>query len=156
MTEHSAVTYRSARQGDVDSIVAFQLAMAKETEDIELHPPTVISGVRTVFESPELGRYFVAEQDGQLVASLLITHEWSDWRNRTVWWIQSVFVIPDRRKQGIYAGLYLYIKSLCENDSSLAGIRLYVDRRNDSAQQVYLRLGMNGDHYQLFEWMKEF
>lgn len=156
MTDPSAVTYRSARRGDADSIIAFQLSMAKETEDIELHPPTVTSGVRSVFDRPELGRYFVAEQSGHLVASLMITNEWSDWRNQTVWWIQSVFVTPDSRKQGIYAGLYLYVKSLCESDSSLAGIRLYVDRRNDSAQQVYLRLGMNGDHYQLFEWMKKF
>jgi predicted GNAT family acetyltransferase len=73
-----------------------------------------------------------------------------------VWWIQSVYVISEARQKGIYAGLYNYVKEIVKNDSSIGGIRLYVDKRNTRAQQVYARLGMNGDHYQVFEWMKEF
>jgi GNAT superfamily N-acetyltransferase len=98
----------------------------------------------------------VAEQDGQILGSLLITHEWSDWRNGTVWWIQSVYVVPEARRKGIYAGLYAHVKELAQADPKVRGIRLYVDRRNTRAQTVYTRLGMNGEHYQVFEWMKEF
>jgi ribosomal protein S18 acetylase RimI-like enzyme len=85
---------------------------------------------------------------------LLITYEWSDWRDGVVWWIQSVYVRPDARQKGVYAGLYQHIKELVGNDPEVSGIRLYVDRRNTGAQQVYARLGMNGEHYQVFEWMK--
>ncbi|MEO8036720.1 MAG: GNAT family N-acetyltransferase, partial [Acidobacteriota bacterium] len=104
---------------------------------------------------PALGRYFVAESGGRVVGSLMITFEWSDWRNGMVWWIQSVYVIPPERKRGIYAGLYEHVKSITSHDRGVRGIRLYVDRRNAVAQKVYTRLGMNGEHYQVFEWMKE-
>jgi len=89
-----------------------------------------------------------------VVASLMITPEWSDWRNGMVWWIQSVYVVPELRKQRVYAGLYEHVQRLVRGDDSVKGIRLYVDRRNASAQAVYARLGMNGEHYQVFEWMK--
>ena len=85
----------------------------------------------------------------------LTTYEWSDWRNGVVWWIQSVYVVPTARGQRIYAGLYDYVKSFATMDENVRGIRLYVDQRNSSAQQVYARLGMNGDHYRVFEWMKD-
>jgi GNAT superfamily N-acetyltransferase len=128
--------------------------MARETEDMELDASICSRGVAGVFEDPSRGRYFVAESDGQIVASLLITPEWSDWRNGVVWWIQSVYVRPDMRKQRVYGGLYDHVRRLAEATDSVKGIRLYVDRRNTDAQAVYRRLGMNGDHYQLFEWMK--
>lgn len=146
--------YRPAILADLPTIVAFQLAMAHETEDLELDEAVCTRGVQTVFDREELGQYFVAEQNAQVVASLLITYEWSDWRNGLVWWIQSVYVTPAARQQGIYAGLYEHIKKLVQADETLRGIRLYVDERNKRAQAVYTRLGMNGEHYRVFEWMK--
>jgi len=140
---------------DASAIVQFQVAMARETERLELNSTICTAGVQAVLQRPENGRYFVAEIGGQVVASLLITYEWSDWRNGLVWWIQSVYVLPQFRRQGMYRGLYAHIRSLAEADSSVKGIRLYVDRKNSPAQQVYRSLGMDGDHYQVFEWMKE-
>jgi len=148
------VTYRAARIEDRDDIVEFQLAMANETEDVALDRATCSRGVEAVFTDPEKGRYLVAESSGRVVASLMITYEWSDWRNGNVWWIQSVYVRSEMRQQRVYAGLYEYVREIVENDPGIRGIRLYVDRRNTRAQQVYARLGMNGEHYQVFEWMK--
>lgn len=149
------ISYREAAPEDAPAIVDFQLRMARETEDVELDSPTVHRGVDAIFGNPDLGRYFVAELDGNIVASLLITYEWSDWRARTVWWIQSVFVVPEARRRGIYGGLYRHVLDLAGRDETIAGIRLYVDRRNVAAQDVYTRLGMNGEHYLVFERMKE-
>ena len=148
------VTYRSAHPSDRDVIVDFQAAMARETEDVSLDRDICTRGVAAVLADPSRGRYYVAESAGRVVASLLLTYEWSDWRNGMVWWIQSVFVIPEMRGQRVYAGLYEHVKQLAESDDAIRGIRLYVDRRNTRAQQVYTRLGMNGEHYQVFEWMK--
>ena len=149
-------TYRQATSADISEIVDFQIAMARETEDLELDPEVVSKGVAAVFDNTSRGRYYVAERDGHVIGSLLITYEWSDWRNGAVWWIQSVYVVPEARRQGVYAGLYARVKELAEADPQVRGIRLYVDRRNARAQAVYMRLGMNGEHYQVFEWMKEF
>ncbi|MBS1808061.1 MAG: GNAT family N-acetyltransferase [Acidobacteria bacterium] len=146
--------YRSATIDDTATIVAFQLAMARETEDLELEEAVCTRGVQAVFARTDLGQYYVAEQAGRVVASLMITYEWSDWRNGMVWWIQSVYVSPEARQQGIYAGLYAHVKAIVQADDSLRGIRLYVDERNKRAQAVYTRLGMNGEHYRVFEWMK--
>lgn len=148
------VTYRDAERNDAPAIIAFQLAMARETEELELDRGVLQRGVEAIFTDPSLGRYFVAEQDGRVVGSLLITYEWSDWRAGMVWWIQSVYVEPDYRRRGIYAGLYLHVRSMMESDPAIRGIRLYVDNRNVTAQQVYARLGMEGEHYRVFEWMK--
>ena len=150
----SDVRYRDASPADATAIVDFQIAMAHETEDVDLDRHTVIRGVDAVFTDPSLGRYYVAEADGEVVASLLITYEWSDWRNGTVWWIQSVYVVPEFRGQGVYAGLYAHMRALVEQEPSIRGIRLYVDNRNVPAQKVYARLGMEGEHYRVFEWMK--
>jgi GNAT superfamily N-acetyltransferase len=130
--------------------------MARETEDLELDPEVVSKGVAAVCDDGVRGRYYIAERDGRVVGCLLITYEWSDWRNGSVWWIQSVYVVPECRRQGIYAGLYAHVKGLAGADPNVRGIRLYVDRRNARAQTVYTRLGMNGEHYQVFEWMKDF
>jgi GNAT superfamily N-acetyltransferase len=152
----NTTNYRDARLSDIQEIVDFQIAMAEETEQLQLDRTICSSGVRAVLENPDLGRYYVGESNGSVVASTLITYEWSDWRNGVVWWIQSVYVLPEARKKGVYAGLYRYLQALAQADSHVRGIRLYVDRRNQEAQKVYSRLGMNGDHYQVFEWMKEF
>jgi len=143
--------YREARLSDADRIVEFQIAMAVETEQIRLDRMVCTAGVAAVLRDEKLGRYYVGEIDGEVAASTLITYEWSDWRNGMVWWIQSVYVLPGERKQGVYAGLYRYVQELAQADDHVRGIRLYVDRRNAPAQQVYTRLGMNGEHYQVFE-----
>src|SRR5215470_16147170 len=105
---------RAATVTDASNMIAFQLAMARETEGIELDEPTVTRGVHAVFDDPSRGRYFVAASGPEVVASLLITYEWSDWRNGNVWWIQSVYVLPQFRRQGVYRGLYAHIRSLAE------------------------------------------
>ena len=150
------IDYRQATPSDVSVIVDFQLAMALETEELALDREVCALGVKAVFDDPSRGRYFLAQSEGTVVASLLITYEWSDWRNGNVWWIQSVYVRPAFRGQRVYAGLYEHIQRLVQADDGIRGIRLYVDRRNVSAQTVYTRLGMNGEHYQVFEWMKTF
>jgi len=150
------IEYRPATPSDVPVIVEFQVIMARETEELELDAAICTRGVHALFSNPSLGRYFLAESDGVVVASLMITYEWSDWRNGMVWWIQSVYVRPEFRQQRVYAGLYEHVKRLVEADEGLRGIRLYVDRRNVRAQEVYARSGMNGEHYLVYEWMKTF
>jgi GNAT superfamily N-acetyltransferase len=148
------IACRAGLSTDLEPIVAFQLAMARETEELDLDPAVLTRGVEAVFSDPAKGRYFVAESDGKVIASLMLTFEWSDWRNGLVWWIQSVYVVPDFRGRRVYASLYDHIQRLAADDPAIRGIRLYVDRRNVRAQEVYTRLGMNGEHYQVFEWMK--
>ena len=148
------VQYRDGRPDDAEAIIDFQIAMARETEDVKLDRAILTRGVQAVFADPSKGRYFVAESDGRVIGSLMITYEWSDWRDGTVWWIQSVYVIPEFRRRGIYAGLYSHVRALVEPKPEIRGIRLYVDNRNVPAQQVYRRLGMEGEHYRVFEWMK--
>ena len=150
------VQIRKAKPEEAIKIVDFQLKMALETEQIILDETTLNEGVKKVFLHPEKGEYYVALVNNTIVASLLITFEWSDWRNRTIYWIQSVYVDKAHRRQGIYATMYAYIKELAKNDPAVGGIRLYVDKTNTSAQKTYSSLGMNGEHYQVFEWMKVF
>jgi len=147
--------FRAARGQDIPAIVQFQLAMARETEGLVLDEDICTAGVRAVFGHPERGLYYVGEINHIVAGSMLITYEWSDWRNGVVWWIQSVYVLPQFRRQGIYRGLYSCIQAMARADESVRAIRLYVDRRNISAQKLYESLGMNGDHYQVFEWVKD-
>lgn len=150
------VNFRSANQNDIPKIVDFQVRMAMETEKLKLDPDTCRQGVRAVFSRPTLGTYHVCANGPELIGALLITPEWSDWRNGLVWWIHSVYIEPACRGQGHFRRFYTYIKKLAEADSLIRGIRLYVDHSNESAQAVYKKIGMNGDHYRLFEWMKTF
>ena len=145
---------RQATQEDHKSLVDFQLAMAHETEGIVLHRPTVELGVQAVLNDSAKGNYYVAETNGQVVASLLTTFEWSDWRNGTILWIQSVYVKPAFRRNGVYRKMYAHIKELVKQNNNLNGIRLYADKTNLPAQKTYENLGMNQDHYTMFEWMK--
>jgi len=147
---------RLAKIDDSHTIAGFQLKMAIETENLKLDNETVQKGVKAVFEKPKLGQYFVAENDGKIIASMLTTFEWSDWRNAQVWWLQSVYVLPEFRQQGIFKKMYEFVKTLAKKDEKVGGIRLYVDKTNVRAQEVYKAVGMNGEHYQVFEWMKEF
>jgi len=145
---------RKANETDSASIVEFQLAMALETEQLQLHQPTVTKGVAAVFADSSKGTYYVAILDEKVVGSLLTTFEWSDWRNGTVLWIQSVYVRPEFRKRSIFSHLYKYVQESVATNPDLRGIRLYADKTNTSAHKVYEHLGMTAEHYQMFEWMK--
>ncbi len=148
------IDIRKAENSDRDPIARFQVAMALETEQYNLDLFTVQNGVSAVLTNDTLGAYYVAIVENEVVGSLLTTYEWSDWRNGTVLWIQSVYVDSSYRQRGIYAALYSYVKRLVASNDSLVGIRLYVDESNKKAMEVYARLGMNGEHYRVFEWMK--
>lgn len=145
---------RLSNEIDYQQIVAFQLAMAKETEGIELDKQIVEEGVRSVYRDPQKGKYYVAVKNEKIVGSLMLTPEWSDWRNNWVMWIQSVYIIPEMRRKGVFKKMYDHIVESVSSNQDVAGLRLYVDTSNINAINVYTRLGMNGDHYKLFEKMK--
>ena len=142
---------RLAEKSDVGALVGFNLAMALETEGKSLAAETLKPGVDAVFSDENKGFYVVAEDEGSIVGGLLVTFEWSDWRNKWFWWIQSVYIQPDNRGQGIYRRMYDFIKDLAEARGDVAGFRLYVEHDNVHAQQVYERVGMERSHYVLFE-----
>jgi ribosomal protein S18 acetylase RimI-like enzyme len=139
---------------DIPIIAEFQVRMALETENMQLDPATVDKGVSTVFDDPAKGKYWLAESAGKVVGCLLTIPEWSDWRNGTVLWIHSVYVPPEHRQHGIYKKLYSHLKEMVQTSSDYRGLRLYVDKSNLKAQKVYESLGMSGEHYHLYEWMK--
>jgi len=145
---------RKATRKDIEIIAGFQVLMAKETEDLDLNPSIVKKGVSAVFDDPHKGFYMVTEEAGEVVASLMITYEWSDWRAKTTWWIQSLYVKPKVRKQGIYRALCEYLKTQVKDDDTVGGIRLYVVKGNARAQRAYEALDMDGEHYKLYEYMK--
>lgn len=146
---------REATIKDIPHLLDFQLKMALETENITLEISSLTLGVNRLFKDPTKGRYYVAEEGDEVMGCLMTTYEWSDWRNGTVLWIQSVYVAREHRGKGVYKNMYEHIKQLVIDDPDLRGIRLYVDKRNDSAKEVYSTLQMNGEHYQVFEWMRE-
>jgi GNAT superfamily N-acetyltransferase len=148
------ISIRKAIPSDAPLIIDFQLKMAWETENIKLVTETVTKGVDAVFHDQSRGQYYVAESDGRVVASLLLTYEWSDWRNCNVWWFQSVFVVPEFRRHGIFRKMYNHIRQLAE-DQDIAGLRLYVETKNSRAQKTYKALGMNSEHYAFYEWMRK-
>ena len=128
--------------------------MAQETENKDLIPEVILAGVRSLFERPSRGFYIVAETDSNVVACLMITTEWSDWRNGVFWWVQSVFVQTDYRRRGIYRSMYGFVKELAEKEPGVCGFRLYVEQDNSRAQDTYRALGMAQSPYCLFEELK--
>jgi GNAT superfamily N-acetyltransferase len=154
MNFQSMITVRKATLKDAPAIIDFQLKMARETEKLALDTETVTKGVNGVFEDPSRGQYYVADDSGKIVASLLITCEWSDWRNCNIWWFQSVYVVPEHRRQGIFRKMYSFIKLLAE-EQDIAGLRLYVETKNIRAQKTYEALGMSSEHYSFYEWMRK-
>src|SRR5262245_2859728 len=120
--------------------------MARETEDLELDVATLTNGVRAILEGRQPGGYRVLEEDGRIRAQLMVTYEWSDWRNKVVWWIQSVYVWPEFRRTGAFRTLYQSLAAEARA-AGAGGLRLYVDERNTRAQSTYRALGMNGAHY---------
>ena len=143
-------TVRPARPEEAETIAAFQVAMARETEDKGLDPQRLARGVASVFANPARGRYLVVERDGRVQGSLLLTLEWSDWRDAEFWWIQSVYVRPEARGQGAFGALYRAVEAEAR-DRGAAGLRLYVEHDNEHAQTVYGGLGMSASHYRMFE-----
>ena len=148
------INIRKAQFTDAPPIIDFQLKMAWETEKMKLVPETVTRGVYAVFHESSRGQYYIAETEGNVIASLLITYEWSDWRNCNVWWFQSVYVLPEYRRQGVFRKMYSYVKQLAEKQG-IAGLRLYVETKNEKAQKTYEALGMSSEHYSFYEWMRE-
>jgi GNAT superfamily N-acetyltransferase len=146
------IIIRKATPADAPAIISFQQAMAMETEGLELKTEFITPGVKAVFDDPGKGEYYVAEDQGKVVASLMITYEWSDWRNANVWWFQSVYVIPEYRRSGIFRMMYGFVRSEGEKEG-IAGLRLYVESENHRAQKTYEAMGMDGSHYRMFEWM---
>jgi len=147
------ISIRRATLADIDRIITWQMAMAQETEGLVLDRVTVTRGVTHVFESPNVGYYLVADVEGQPSGCMMVLSEWSDWRAGRVLWLHSVYVEPEMRALGVFRSLYEHVKNLVANDESLRGVRLYVDKSNKKAADVYRKLGMASVHYDLFEWM---
>jgi len=145
------ITIRSAAPADAGSIAAHNAAMALETENVHLDPNRLRLGVDAVLNDPAKGFYAVAEAEAQVVGQMMVTFEWSDWRNGTFWWVQSVYVQPPYRKQGVYRRIYEHVLREAKSRNDVCGVRLYVDKDNRTAQQVYERLGMNPAHYAMYE-----
>lgn len=150
------INIRKGNPEDIKTIAGFQQAMAQETENIKLDDNILSKGIRAIFDDPSKGQYFVAEFEGKVIASLMTTFEWSDWRNSTVWWLQSVYVLPEFRKQGIFRKMYKHVKSEVEKQPNVSGIRLYMVTSNTVAASTYEAVGMDGERYRMFEWMKEY
>ncbi len=144
-------TLRPASLDDLDALVSFNAAMALETEGKTLDMELLRQGTRAVFDSSQRGFYLVAEVDGSPVGSLLVTYEWSDWRNGWFWWIQSVYVRPECRRMGVYSAMHRWILNTARSRPDVCGVRLYVDRNNDAARKTYRSLGMSESHYDMFE-----
>ncbi|RJF98573.1 GNAT family N-acetyltransferase [Noviherbaspirillum saxi] len=139
---------------DADIIAEFNRAMAFETEGKKLLADVIGTGVVALINNPALGFYLVAEESGQVVASLMITTEWSDWRNGIFWWIQSVYVRPESRRKGVYSRLYQYIRDFAAREPGVCGFRLYVEKDNLNAQRTYKNLGMHETDYKIYEEMR--
>lgn len=147
----SPINIRQANAQDAQAIADFNSLMAMETEAKTLQPETILGGVQNMIANPAYGYYLVAEQDGQLIGSLMVTSEWSDWRNGLFWWIQSVYIRKEWRRQGIYRQLYAMVKTLAAQDGNICGFRLYVEKDNLKAQQTYQSLGMTATDYLIYE-----
>ena len=142
---------RKAQMRDASAIAAFNRAMALETEGKLLIPEVVGAGVQRLLKDPSLGFYVVAEHGGQVVGCLMVTNEWSDWRNGLFWWIQSVYVQAPWRRKGVYRQLYDFIRTLAQADPGICGFRLYVEKENAVAQSTYDALGMSRTDYLIYE-----
>lgn len=142
---------RFAEPRDIQSLVDFNQAMAMETEGKTLDSAILSKGVAAVFDDDRRGFYVVAEDESRIIGGLLVTYEWSDWRNGWFWWIQSVYVIPEYRGKGIYSLMYRYIKEEASKRGDVCGYRLYVEKENIHAQKVYEKLGMDETYYLMYE-----
>jgi len=146
-----SLSIRQATPADAEDLIAFNQAMAYETEGLRLATETLHAGIHTALSDPAHGFYLVAERDGRVVGSLLVTFEWSDWRNGQFWWIQSVYVLPQYRGNGVYRTLYTAVRERARARDHVCGFRLYVERNNTRAQRTYAALGMAPTPYLMYE-----
>lgn len=144
---------RLAVAADAATLAGFNRAMALETEAKCLPMETLLPGVQAVLRDPRHGFYVVAESESGIAGSLLVTYEWSDWRNGRMWWIQSVYVRPDFRRRGVYRTLHEFVRDRARAAGDVVGIRLYVERENAAAQRTYAALGMTETPYRVYEEM---
>ncbi|MGS0676411.1 N-acetyltransferase family protein [Shewanella sp. 0m-4] len=142
---------RKGQMADLQALVNFNQAMAEETENLVLDATTLTKGVNTLLTSAEKGFYLVAEVDGEIAGSLMVTFEWSDWRAKDYYWIQSVYIRPENRRQGIYGKLYQAVKDIAAENDGAASFRLYVEKENTNAQRTYSALGMEQSYYLMYE-----
>jgi len=145
------LTKREACLADAEVLARFNVCLAKESENLELQPATVRIGVEALLRDPAKGTYFVAEAGGEVVGQILITHEWSDWRNGDYWWLQSVYVRPDFRRRGVFQALFEHVLERARRQGGVAGIRLYAEKNNGPALKSYARMGMTETHYRVLE-----
>lgn len=145
------ITATKANSDDAQSIAEFNVAMAYETEGKKIESSELLAGVKGLMSKPEYGFYIVAKHNLETVACMMITYEWTDWRNGLFWWIQSVYVKPKYRKQGVYRLMHKYVRELSQLEEDVVGIRLYVEKENENAIKVYKRMGMYETDYKLFE-----
>ena len=146
-----AINIRPARRSDTTVIARFNTSLARETEGLHLDATRVRRGVSALLRDEAKGKYFIAEAGSEIAGQLLITREWSDWRDGDFWWIQSVYVSPRFRRQGVFQALYDHVRRLAQTSPRVSGLRLYVERKNLRAKRTYRRLGMSKTHYELFE-----
>jgi ribosomal protein S18 acetylase RimI-like enzyme len=148
---------RPATLDDLETLARFAEAMARETEEKTLDPAAVRAGIRAVLTDAEKGFYRVAEyageaeHAGEMVGALMVTTEWSDWRNGVFWWIQSVYVRPEARRRGVYKALHAHVQSEAKQHRDVCGLRLYVEANNAAAQRTYEAMGMQRTAYRMFE-----
>jgi len=142
---------RLAHKSDAQLIAENNQALAKETEDKNLKNELIIPGVKSVLNNPEKGFYLILEIDGNPAGQLMVTTEWSDWRNGHFWWIQSVYVHNEYRKLGVYRALHEETRKRAKAAGNVVGIRLYVDNDNTDAQKVYRQMGMVESNYKFYE-----
>ena len=147
----TAIHVRAAQASDCATIAAFNAAMALETENKALAPDVLSAGVRAVLAEAKRGFYLVAECDGAVAGCLMITFEWSDWRNGDWWWLQSVYIAPAFRRRGVFRALYAEVERLAAAAPRVVGVRLYVERENRQAQHTYASLGLHETHYRMYE-----
>jgi GNAT superfamily N-acetyltransferase len=147
-----SITIRLAERDDAAAVAEWNAAMAWETEHKRLDPEVLVRGVAAVFDEPRRGFYLIAEHEGHAMGCLLVTYEWSDWRNGDFWWIQSVYVKPEARPSGVFRALYADVAQRAKVAGAV-GLRLYVETENVHAQRTYGELGMEQCHYLMYEQM---
>jgi GNAT superfamily N-acetyltransferase len=148
------IQIRKAERSDIPTLIDFQQRLAEESEGVKLEGSILEKGMNAMFDDPRKGFYNVALSGNEIVGCHMITYEWSDWRNGWAYWLQSVYVRESYRKHGVFKKMYEDLKHTVEKDAGIIGLRLYVDKSNARAQKVYAAMGMNGDHYTVYEWMK--
>ena len=151
MNDKIKLNIRKAELRDVETIAKFNMLAEKETENMDVDPDTAVRGAKAIIKDPHKGFYLVAEMKGQIIGQLMVTNEWSDWRNKYFLWVQNVYVQEDYRQKGIFSALFHHLKEMARYRKDVAGLRLYVEKSNETAQMVYESLGMHKPGYDIYE-----